>query len=160
MVDWIRFIPDNKYKACTQCFGKLVIHNKVTKIGSYAFANYKGFEGELLIPNSVTYIANCYGFSKLILPDFIGYIYNEGTLVISNRTKYLRKRAFYNCTGFDKLVINNQKASFDDQAFASTRLSLVSFNELNEFICRSEVFPSNQKIEVPSGYKNKEFCKK
>lgn len=113
MVDGIRFIPDNKYKACTQCFGKLTTHNKVTKIGSYAFANNKGFEGELLIPNSVTYIANCYGFSKFILPDFIGYIYNEGTLVISNRTKYLRKRAFYNCTRLSHQRVYHKSASMN-----------------------------------------------
>lgn len=66
--------------------------------------------------------------------------------------------AFYNCTGLEKLVINNQFLQLDDQAFALTHLSLVSFKGLNNIRCGSDVFPANLNLELSPDYKDQEFC--
>ena len=80
----------------------------VTIIGQAAFL-YGFFTGNLVIPNSVKYIA----------PDAFAYCYSfTGDLVIPNSVDSIGQGAFQICYGFDgDLVIGNSVTSIGDYAF-------------------------------------------
>lgn len=106
----VQAIPDNAFKN-KRFEGQLVIPNSVTSIGASAFYNNDYFTGDLVIPNSVSVIGNsafenCEGFN--------------GTLTLSNSLTDIGSYAFNGCryiTG--DLVIPNSVAVIGASAFQS-----------------------------------------
>lgn len=104
----VQAIPDNAFKN-KRFEGQLVIPNSVTSIGASAFYNNDYFTGDLVIPNSVSVIGNsafenCEGFN--------------GTLTLSNSLTDIGSYAFNGCryiTG--DLVIPNSVAVIGASAF-------------------------------------------
>ena len=89
--------------------GNLSIPNSVTYIKNYSFHGCSGLTGSLVIPNSVTFIGdyafyNCYNFTD--------------SISISNSVTSIGDYAFDNCYGFTgKLTIPNSVTSIGEHAF-------------------------------------------
>ena len=86
--------------------GTVVISNRVTNIGDYAFCECSSLTG-ITIPDSVTNIGDhaffgCTGFTSITIPDSV-----------TNIDWY----AFYNCTGLTSITIGNGGTSIGGCAF-------------------------------------------
>ena len=75
---------------CVNLTGELIIPDGVTSIGSYAFRDCRGLTGELIIPDGVTSIGS-YAFR-----DCRGL---TGDLIIPAGVTEIGSSAFYNCSG-------------------------------------------------------------
>ena len=98
------------FSNCSGLVGELIIPNSVTYIDGYAFYHCSGLTGPLSIPNSVTSISGgafdgCSGFT--------------GTLTIPNSVTTIGVSAFQGCSGFTgSLTIPNSVTFIGDFAFS------------------------------------------
>lgn len=103
------YIGDYAFYKCTGLTGNLKISN-ATSIGDYAFYQ-TNFTGELVIPNSVSYLGEC---------AFYGCNNFNGTLTLSENLEKINKHTFYNCSGLTgNLVIPENVSSIGEHAFYS-----------------------------------------
>ena len=94
--DNVKLIPDYAFYHCSSLTGNIIIPNSVTYIGNSAFDGCSGLTGNIIIPNSVTSIGNS---------------------------------AFYGCSGFDTLVVGEGVQSISSSAFGScSGLHHIDFN--------------------------------
>lgn len=103
----VEVIPNNIFGQMTALTGELIIPNSVTYIGNSAFAG-DGFNGSLVIPNSVTYI----GSNAFDATDF------DGTLTIGNSVTSIGEHAFGGVGFTGNLVIPNSVQTIANGAFA------------------------------------------
>ena len=105
--DNVVVIPNNIFGQMTALTGELIIPNSVTYIGNSAFAG-DGFNGSLVIPNSVTYI----GESAF---QYTGF---DGTLTLGNSVTTIGAYAFAGVSFTGDLEIPNSVLTISDGAFA------------------------------------------
>ena len=106
--DNVVVIPNNIFGQMTALTGELIIPNSVTYIGNSAFAG-DGFNGSLVIPNSVTYI----GESAF---QYTGF---DGTLTLGNSVTTIGAYAFAGVSFTGDLEIPNSVLTISDGAFAT-----------------------------------------
>ena len=95
---------------CKKLKGNLVIPDSVTYIGDYAFSGCNGFTGNLVIPDSVTYIGD-YAFS--------GCNGFTGDLIIPDSVAHIGASAFQSCSGFNgNLIISNSVTVINNYTFS------------------------------------------
>lgn len=104
----VEVIPNNIFGQMTALTGELIIPNSVTYIGNSAFAG-DGFNGSLVIPNSVTYI----GESAF---QYTGF---DGTLTLGNSVTTIGAYAFAGVSFTGDLEIPNSVLTISDGAFAT-----------------------------------------
>lgn len=110
----------------------LVLEEGIAYIGERAFEGCSCFEGQLLIPNTVTAIGNsafqsCLGIEELVLSNnlktignhaFVGCFRLKGRLEIPNGVEEIGYHAFANCTGFNgDLIIPSSVKVVGSHAF-------------------------------------------
>ena len=118
----VQTIPDYAFKDFSGCTGGLVIPNSVTSIGNYAFSGCTGFTN-LTMGSSVTTIGsrafeNCSGFT--------------GNLSIPEGVETIGERAFVNCSGFSgTLTIPTTITSIGNCAFNYCGFNTLNYNAIN-----------------------------
>ena len=105
----IKSIGNDAFWNCKGFNGNLVIPDSVTSIGSCAFTDCKGFTGNLIIPNSVTSIGE---FAFYLCSGF------TGNLIIPNSVTSIGNSAFNGCSGFTgNLIIPDSVTSIGNDTF-------------------------------------------
>lgn len=108
------------FAGCTGITGNLLLPESLTYIGAAAFCRCGGLAGRLVIPNAVTHIgedafAACSGLSD--------------ELVVPNSVTDIRGYAFDGC-GFSKLLLGNSIASIGSYAFRNNPLASIQIKAM------------------------------
>lgn len=107
--DNVHVIPDNAFKGCIS-LREMSLPQRLTTIGHSAFYQCGNLEGDLSIPNSVTYLGSSafYGCRSL------------SSLRLSEQLTEIANFAFYQCSGLEgKLVLPEGIVAIGDAAFKS-----------------------------------------
>ena len=131
----VKSIGISAFWECWGFDGTLTLPSNLVSIGDYAFGSYDtpmSFVGELVIPNTVTYLGktsfqNCNKFTgDLIIPDnvtnigeytFYGCTGFMGTLTLPENLTTIGQYAFYNCKFDGALIIPGKVTSIGNSAF-------------------------------------------
>ena len=108
----------------------LVIPDGVTKVGDYAFYNYKYLES-VTLPDSVTSIGayafyNCTSLESAIIPDFVTFISvyafagctSLTSITIPDKVTRIGWSAFENCSSFTSITIPDSVTYIESDTFA------------------------------------------
>ncbi len=131
----VKSIGISAFWECWGFDGTLTLPSNLVSIGDYAFGSYEqpmSFVGELVIPNTVTYLGktsfqNCNKFTgDLIIPDnvtnigeytFYGCTGFMGTLTLPENLTTIGQYAFYYCKFDGALIIPGKVTSIGNSAF-------------------------------------------
>jgi hypothetical protein len=118
----------------------VIIPNRVTSIGDYAFYGFTGLTS-ITIPNSVTSIggftfANCTSLASVTIPNSVTNIGEDAfsgctglaSVTIPNSVTNIGKGAFSGCTGLTSITIPSSVTNIGEEAFGyCTSLTSVTF---------------------------------
>jgi hypothetical protein len=127
----VRTISENAFRDSRQ-LRSIILGSGVTSIGSRAFASCGQLTGEIVIPNSVTYLGEMAfryakitsvvignGLTEIDVGVFWECLYLE-RVTIGNNVTSIGERAFWECRALKSVVIPDSVTTIGDTAFAVT----------------------------------------
>ena len=159
-------LDDDAFEACT-CLSEIVIHNKVTEIGTNTFGYCDNLES-IKIPDSVEYISDsafnwCKGLKQVILPKGLTVLtrclfqkcHSLTNIEIPNGLKTIRSYAFSDCRSLTEIVIPDSVEEIEEYAFERCmKLKKVVIGRgVRDLSHSAFVFsPNIEKVYVPKGF--------
>ena len=155
-------------------FYELNMKENLIYINDSAFFGCSGFNGNLIIPSTVTFIGpnsfyKCSGFNNLILSNNLIIISKEafqycvnlkGSLIIPNSVRIIDKNSFSGCSGFtENLELPLSIEKIGSYAFSSTNFKNIFYKGDHEPNCSRDIgFAHDKIIYVYNNYTSNSFC--